>query len=277
MHDSPHQSRRLLRVLKHVSDPFPCSYLPGRDAVHEILVPLAACHDEFEPPSARRFPDPSLRASHSSDDAFVDSRIYFSLLNRNFRRAGRFFYRPHCTACRECRQFRILADDFRPDRSQRRVARLNADLHVSVGPPRLDHAAQELYQRYINARHPESPDSLPSGIHETLYDSCVSTLEFRYALADRLIMVALADHSHAPGPDSFLSAVYCFFDPDFPRRSLGTFNILTLIAQARARRLHFLYLGYFIRDCRKMNYKARFQPAQRLDEHDHWVPAPRFP
>jgi arginine-tRNA-protein transferase len=60
------------------------------------------------------------------------------------------------------------------------------------------------------------------------------------------------------------SAVYSFFTPAEPRRSLGTTLILSLIDEALDRHKPFVYLGYWIAKTRKMAYKSRFQPLQFL-------------
>jgi arginine-tRNA-protein transferase len=66
-----------------------------------------------------------------------------------------------------------------------------------------------------------------------------------------------------------LSSVYTFYDPDVTSASYGTFAILWQIAQCQHVGLPWLYLGYWIRDSRKMAYKARFRPLQAL-RHGEW-------
>jgi len=61
-----------------------------------------------------------------------------------------------------------------------------------------------------------------------------------------------------------LSMVYSFFEPSEEGRSLGTFMILDHIARARRQGLPYVYLGYWIEGSKKMDYKGRFLPQQRL-------------
>jgi arginine-tRNA-protein transferase len=61
-----------------------------------------------------------------------------------------------------------------------------------------------------------------------------------------------------------LSMVYSFFDPEASARSLGTFMILDHIERAKRMGLDYVYLGYWVRGSRKMDYKGRFLPQQRL-------------
>jgi arginine-tRNA-protein transferase len=61
--------------------------------------------------------------------------------------------------------------------------------------------------------------------------------------------------------------VYSFFDSDQASRSLGTFMILDHITRAREMRLAYVYLGYWVEGSRKMGYKGRFLPQERLTPH----------
>ena len=77
--------------------------------------------------------------------------------------------------------------------------------------------------------------------------------------AGNLLAVALTDVL-----SDGLSMVYSFFDPEQDDRSLGTFMILDHIERAKRMGLAYVYLGYWVRDSRKMDYKARFLPQERL-------------
>jgi arginine-tRNA-protein transferase len=71
-----------------------------------------------------------------------------------------------------------------------------------------------------------------------------------------------------------LSAVYFYFDPSEVSRSLGAFNVLRLIEECRRRNLPYLYLGYLVRDSRKMAYKAAYGPHEVLSPEGVWAAPP---
>ena len=65
-------------------------------------------------------------------------------------------------------------------------------------------------------------------------------------------------------PAEALSAIYCYYDPSDRARSLGTFNLLSLLTGARERGLPHVYLGYYVAGCRSMEYKRKFRPNEVL-------------
>jgi arginine-tRNA-protein transferase len=64
--------------------------------------------------------------------------------------------------------------------------------------------------------------------------------------------------------------IYSFFDvgPD-ARKGLGTFIILDHIVRAARAGLPYVYLGYWVEGSRRMDYKTRFKPLERLGR-DGW-------
>lgn len=219
-----------------------CSYLPARQAT-------------------TLFVDPAAR---------IDNTLYSALSSLGFRRSGRHIYRPHCEHCSACIPIRIPVDRFHPRRSQRRIERRNADLEVRVAEPSLSAENYALYARYIGARHqdgdmyPPSPEQFRSFL---LCDwSDTRFVEFRRA--DTLLAVAVMDRVQ-----DGLSAIYTFFDPDQPQRSLGTQAVLWQIAEAQRLGLPYLYLGYWIKQCQKMEYKSSFRPLE-IFFGDRWLEAP---
>jgi arginine-tRNA-protein transferase len=74
---------------------------------------------------------------------------------------------------------------------------------------------------------------------------------------ERLLSVAVTDQL-----DDGLSAVYTFFEPTEQSRGLGVYSILQQIELSKALGLSHVYLGYWIKESAKMNYKSQFRPLQ---------------
>lgn len=231
---SPQQEYDALRFVSHE---FPCSYLPGKMARHEVF--------------------------HVSG---LDAAAYDRLLSRGFRRSGSVVYRPRCRGCNECRQMRVVVSDFQPTPSMRRVLRRNADLRVEVADCAFDSEKHAMFQRYLLSQHDRSMSGDVESFRSFLCESPAETLEFHYYLGRRLIAVSVADRV-----SSGISSVYMYFDPAESARSLGTFSILWEIEHCRAEGLPYYYLGYLVSGCAKMSYKARFHPFEVLVAQDRWL------
>ena len=162
---------------------------------------------------------------------------------------------------------RVPVQAFAPNRNQKRILARNRDLEVGLVEHVHADEHYDLYARYITARHRDGdmypPDREQYRSFLTREWGTTSLVEFR--AAGRLLAVAVMDRL-----DNGLSAIYTFFDPQELARSLGTFVILWQVALARELDLPALYLGYWIRNCRKMNYKTRFRPVELL-ANGHWV------
>jgi arginyl-tRNA--protein-N-Asp/Glu arginylyltransferase len=188
--------------------------------------------------------------------------LYNALSRAGFRRSHHLAYRPACAGCAACVPVRIPVADFTPSRSLRRIERLHRDLAVRIAEPRATLEHYRLFARYQRSRHTESDmASMTFGDFRAMVeDSPVPCrlLELRHQ-QQGLLGTCLIDLL-----DDGLSAVYSFFDPEEPRRSLGTFLIMALIAEAQRRALPYAYLGYWIAESPKMAYKARFRPLEGL-------------
>jgi arginine-tRNA-protein transferase len=192
------------------------------------------------------------------------------LTHGGFRRSQSIAYRPACDQCRACVSVRVVASDFRPTRNLRKVLDRNSDI---VGELRTAVPTSEQYsvfRAYLDGRHRNGgmADMTVLDYAMMVEDSHVQTriIEYRRrteaknsARSGELIGVALTDVLN-----DGLSMVYSFFEPDEQNRSLGTFMILDHIARARRMGLPYVYLGYWIEGSRKMHYKSRFLPQERL-------------
>lgn len=214
----------------------------------------------------------SYLAGEEATTLFVDPRqklsqeLYTQLSLLGFRRSGDHVYRPHCSKCSACIASRVRVNEFTLSRTQRRIERRNADLRLEVSESILDDEAYGLYRYYIESRHADGDMYPPEReqYESFLNDGLGCAHYYRLYQGSKLVAVTVADEML-----DGLAAIYTFFDPDQPQRSLGTEAILLQIREAKARGLPYIYLGYWIDGCRKMSYKARFSPLELFID-GHW-------
>ncbi len=227
----------LSRLLQfYLSGPLPCPYLPGR--VERKLFTRLTGNPE------------------------TDTEINSTLTRAGFRRSHDIVYRPACHECNACIPVRIPVRAFLASRSLRRIAVHNRDLTLEIAGPEVTPEQYQLFMAYQTIRHPDS-DMARMSWHDFTHMLSEGEADTHiYQLRDPkgvLVGGIIVDHVS----DGY-SAVYSFFSPHEPRRSLGAQLILTLIAEAEKNNLPYVYLGYWIAASRKMAYKARFQPMQAL-------------
>jgi arginine-tRNA-protein transferase len=172
-----------------------------------------------------------------------------------FRRSGSQVYKPECGQCKECISSRIVTKHFSPSRSQRRNLKTNRDLSVVINTTGFKARYLPLYEDYLQSRHDNNDASNIEDFFEAKWCN-VHYIEF-YNPNNSLLGVAVVDVLK-----NGLSSVYTFFTPEESKRSLGTFAVLWQIEYAKKNDIDYVYPGYWIKDCSKMNYKTRFQPLE---------------
>ena len=197
-----------------------------------------------------------------------DARALNSQLSQSgFRRSQNIAYRPACDGCSACTSTRVPVDSFHWTKSFRRVLRENSDVVATVTQPRATTEHYELFRAYVDTRHYDG------GMAD------MSVLDFAAMIDESVVDTRLVeyrfDRHHERGGELIgcvlidllvdgLSLIYSFYEPGLERRSLGTHMILDGILRCQRLKLPYLYLGYMVPGSRKMAYKARFLPQERL-------------
>ena len=209
-------------------------------------------------------PEQQERLVFTLPDQPLDADLYRQLMDYNFRRTGDQLYRPYCLHCQACQASRIVVNDFKLSSSQRKLLKkaTRAGWHWQYGAPKALTEYYPLYQRYISEKHADGVMYPPSEEQlESLFSfSWLAPRVIEQYIGTELVGVILLD----PMVDGY-SAVYSFYQPDC-QFALGTLAILATLTQSKQQQLPFLHLGYFVADCSKMAYKAKFRPQQRLIE-----------
>jgi len=177
--------------------------------------------------------------------------------DQGYRRNGNYFYTMRCPECKGCVPIRLRPEEFHPNRSQQRIMRKNDDLSIGVAPLTMSRENLDLLDKFLRERFPKNRDNALNYYSSFFLGNLTRSFEVRYRLDDTLLGVSIVDLS-----TSWLNAVYFYFDPEQKARSLGTFNILTLISLCHQYKLEKLYLGYWIKEISAMAYKANFKPHE---------------
>jgi arginyl-tRNA--protein-N-Asp/Glu arginylyltransferase len=234
----------MVSLLVYTPPPHPCSYLPDEQAqiTYEFVTELSAAE-------------------------------YLDRLNKGWRRFGHSLFRPTCETCSECKSVRVPVATFKPDRSQRRALAANdGAVELVIRTPSVTREKLDLYDRFHRFQHADKgwPSHAPetaAAYTESFVENPIPTEEWCYTLEGKLVGVGYVDAI----PDG-LSAIYFFHDPDQRDRSLGTFNVLSVIREAARRGLPHVYLGYYVAGCRSLEYKGRFRPSEVLAPDGRWRP-----
>lgn len=180
------------------------------------------------------------------------------LLSHGMRHFGDYYFRPRCLDCYQCIPIRLRVKDFKITRSQKRAFKSCQGLKIKIGSP---HYTDEKFDLYINHKkkfHPLQDDvDDEQNFRLSFYVNTVFGIEFEYYLDERLVGVALGDHT-----ENTFSAIYTFYDTSASKLSLGTFSILKQLEFCRQKGVKFYYLGYYIGGNQSLKYKAGFRPNE---------------
>ena len=227
------EKKVLEEIQFYVTTKYSCGYIDGQDAQSIVATPYKV----------------------------VNSQIFNSLITKGFRRSGQYVYKPNCTDCSACIPIRLLASNFNPSRSQKRVKKYLDNLSVKLLPLTFDEEHYNLYVDYQNKRHPNSSESEDdtSDYNDFLVRSNVNSKLVEFRLNNQLKIVSIIDII-----DDGISAVYTFYDCSDKKLSLGTISIIWLLEFCKKENLSFLYLGYWIYESQKMKYKINFKPYELM-------------
>jgi len=210
-----------------------CPYLPDKQAITQFIDP----------------------------DKALNVEIYTYLSSFGFRRSGDHLYRPSCRECKACVPVRLPINDMLFTKSQRRILNRAAQITFHHRDAYDSDEHYDLYERYINIRH-KNGDMYPATrelFRSFLLSKWANTQFMEIRDDTKLIGCAVYDQLF-----DGLSAVYCYFDPDYSQFSPGKLAILKQIQFAKENLFHYLYLGYQIDDCVKMNYKNKYRPVEEF-------------
>lgn len=188
-----------------------------------------------------------------------------AVIQRGWRRFGRYYFHPTCNGCNECKSLKIDVENFTLSKSQKKAIKRNNDTQIIIDRPRLTKHHIELYNKYHHHKQEKDGWKYRSISQKEYYENFVEGAEdfgreVLYFRDEKLIGVDLIDIL-----EDGISSIYCYYDPDFSELSLGTFSLLYQIELAKQLGLKWIYLGYWVEGCKAFAYKTNFQPQELLD------------
>lgn len=194
----------------------------------------------------------------------ITEHVMELFLAAGYRRNGNSLYTMRCTDCCGCVPIRLHPKDFKPNRNQLRTLKKNSDLAISFNSVQMNEENLELCEHFLSTRYPQENNTAVGYYSGFFLNHIVTSLELHYRKDGRLLGNAIVDIGQ-----NWMNAVYFFFDTTEAHRSLGTFNILTMIDFCLKKKIDYLYLGYYIDSLSAMSYKAQFKPCY-LKKNDCW-------
>lgn len=214
---------------RNISEQYTCPYLPEQMARNEYFFAIELTELEID-----------------------------DLLKEGWRKFGWYFFRPACKNCRACVPLRVLINDFKPSRSQRKVLQKNSDINMKVSTLSFREEIYELYIKHSHVRFNQKTEK--NEFLESFFNPAGPALQTEYYLEEKLIAVGFLDI----GVEG-ISSVYFIYDTDYLERGLGIYGTLQEIKLAKSLGFNYYYLGYWIQTNASMRYKATFYPHEIMD------------
>lgn len=220
---------------------------------------------------------------------FPLKNCYNEMLKYGVRRYSSLFYVNKCKECNECTPIRVPVKDFVPSKSQKSVWKKNQDLEIrfvkygdsslnSINPTDensshnvlLECATDEKafmfreYDFYHNQNEKMPLDEAKEQLIN-MHSGYNGIVDMEYYLNGRLIAVGMLDIAEdGEGNPAAISSNYFYYDvsEDVLKRSPGVFSVLKEIELCRQLGVEYYYLGLYLPNCRKMNYKTKYQPYE---------------
>jgi len=188
-----------------------------------------------------------------------------AVIQRGWRRFGKYYFHPVCNGCNECKSLRIDVPNFKASRSQRKALKKNANTRIIVQKPTMTQMHIDLYDKYHSFKSDKDGWKQKSISQQEYFENFVDGAhdfgkEVLYIVDDKLVGVDLIDVL-----EDGISSIYFFYDPDYAHLSLGIFSLLYQIKLATILELEWIYLGYWVEGCKAFAYKPNFKPHQILE------------
>jgi len=215
---------------------------------------------------------------HAKEVTDITKTFATSVAQRGWRRFGKKFVYPDCFECTACKSIRINVANYKYSKSQRKTINKNEETHISIKEPAVTQERIDLYNKYHQYKAQRDGWKHQDITKQEYYDSFVEGAydfgkELLYYREGKLVGVDIIDLL-----DDGISSIYCYYDPEYPKFSLGTYSLLYEIKLAEMLGLQWIYLGYWVEGCQAFTYKEKFQPIEILEgypklfEKPNWKP-----
>ena len=186
---------------------------------------------------------------------------YESLIKFGFRRSHNILYNQVCDSCNLCKSIRINCVNFNPSKSQKRVIKKNYGIYEKKLKARPSLKQFELFKKYLKFKHDKSEmNEMNYYDYKKMMEAPgIATKIYEYYYEKKLVACVISDFL-----DDSISMVYSFYSEEILKNSIGKYMILDHLELAKNLNKNYVYLGYWVEGCNKMDYKSKFNSSQVL-------------